>query len=730
MKKVVFFFIGIISLTHINAQSSEISKDSITKLIGASFNITLKGEYNKAYEQLSYALEYGKKTNNDSIIGDAYNCMGVLFYEMKDLDKAEEYYKLSKEALLRANYRSYLVYYYNNMAIVHFDREDFKKAEKSYTKSRDLALELKDTYKALWPTFNIGEIKYKLKDFDSATFYLMEAIKLYQPNTGQQSDIIIKAHRYLGSIYTTKKSYNKALQNFKIADSLALKNDDYPELVRIEKARMIVYDELKQPEEAKRSLENQIAYLEKNFQKQQDLLKEKNQLEKELFEKESSLNLTKELNKSQNQSLQKIKYFSSALLILFFITVIVIILLYKSNKNRLKLNNRLQFKNKELLEANERIEYASQLKNNFFSTVSHELRTPLYAVTGITDILISERPKKEQVHYLNAMKSSGEHLLSLINNILQINKYDTNKIELNVIEFNVEEVINNIIHGLSYLKKENNNVIHVEIDDSIPKRLKGDSIKLSQIIINLLSNALKFTKNGNIWLYVNRVECDLESKEKVTLKICVKDDGIGISKQMQTRIFEDFYQESVKLNRNYEGVGLGLAIVKRLLFAMNGEIQVESKPNEGSCFSIILKFKCKKELIEKQKKNAHNKNKNLNNKTVLVVDDNKINQMITKRILKTGNANVVVIDNGFDAIEMVKNQDFDIVLMDIHMPKMNGYETTKKIRIFNKKIPIIALTAIDIGDNKKKISNAGMNGFISKPFEMEHFYIKLNEFLA
>lgn len=464
---------------------------------------------------------------------------------MKDLDKAEKYYKLSKEALLRANYRSYLIYYYNNMAIVYFDRGDLINSEKHYTKSRNLALELNDTYKVLWPTFNIGEIKYELKDYESAAFYLKEAIKLYQPDSGQQLNIIIKSYRYLGIINSANEDYKKALQNFEVADSIALKNKEYPELVNIEKARAEVFERLNHQEGVRKSLENQITYLEKSFQKQQDLLKKKTQLEKELFEKESSLNLTKELNKNQKKSLQKIKYISIGLLILFLITVYTMVLLYRLNKKRLQLNTSLQIKNYELLEAKEKTEHASQLKNNFFSTISHELRTPLYAVTGITDILINEDPKKEQVHYLNALKSSGEHLLSLINNILQINKYDSKKIELNSIEFNIEEIVNNIKNALSYLKKENNNTVHIEIDQDIPKKIKGDSIKLSQIIINLLGNALKFTENGNIWIKVRKQENEVLRDNEVMLKISIEDDGIGISEQMQSRIFEDFYQESM-----------------------------------------------------------------------------------------------------------------------------------------------------------------------------------------
>jgi signal transduction histidine kinase len=729
MKKNAFIFIYFISIIYSSAQSPKRHKDSIFKLIYESFIISNKGEYSKAYKQLSFALEYGKKNDNDSIIGEAYNCIGGIFFSIGDYNNAEKNYMLSKEALVRANYKSYLIYHYNNIANLYFEKKDYVNAEKKYKQSRDLALELNDTYKLLWPTFNIAEIKYKLKDYTNASFYLKETIRLYQPDTEQQLSIIIDSYTYLADINAKKENYVEALENLRSAEIIALKYCYYVGLISIEKDRTILFDKLNQSENAKKSMANQIIYLENNFESQQSLLEEKNKLERNLFERESSLNLTKELNKNQKQSIQKIKYFALALLTLFFITISVVILLYRSNKNRLKLNNRLQRKNKELLETKEKTEYASQLKTNFFSTISHELRTPLYAVTGITDILIDQNPKKEQIQYLNALKSSGEHLLALINNILQINKYDANKIELNNIEFNIEEVINNLKSALSYLKKENNNTIHIHIDDNIPKKLKGDSVKLSQIIINLVGNALKFTINGNIWLNVDCIDCESENKEVVILKIHIKDDGIGISKQMQTRIFEDFYQESVQLNRNYEGAGLGLAIVKRLLDAMGSKIYVESEPNKGTSFSFNLSFKYEKDYGRVMKNTNDNQNTSLKNKTILVVDDNAINQMITKRILETKNANVVVIDNGDDAIDLMKKHNFDVVLMDIHMPKMNGYEVTEIIRGFNKTTPIIALTAVDINENKEKMSSSGMNGVISKPFQLEHFYVELFKFI-
>ena len=278
--------------------------------------------------------------------------------------------------------------------------------------------------------------------------------------------------------------------------------------------------------------------------------------------------------------------------------------------------------------------------------------------------------------------------------------------------------------SLTYLKKENNNTIEINIKNDVPIRLKGDSLKLSQILINLLSNALKFTHNGHILL---AIEVKEKLNDTIMLHFSIEDNGIGISEDLQSKIFEDFYQESMHLERNYEGTGLGLAIVKRLLTAMGSKIEIKSTQGKGSNFYFDLHLEITN--TENTKNDKVTDFIDLADKHILIVDDNQINQMITKRILEKKKAIITVVDSGIEAIKSVEKNNYAIILMDIHMPKMNGYTATQNIRKFNSTVPIIALTAVKLDENKEKIYASGMNGIIIKPFRLENFFSEIQKFI-
>jgi len=709
------------------SQDYNISKDSIAKVISKSFILSSEGDHEEAIKLQNYALEWADRKNNDSIRGEAYHCMAVVYFLMEDYEKSKALYAKSLPALKKVNYKSYMIYHHNNLGELLNLEGDKKNAKIQLELARNMALEEKLTYNAFWPTHNLAMISYEQGDFEEAKTFFEYVIKTFQPNTEQQPTVRVNSHNYLAKIYYNKNNNKKALQHLRIADSLGRSTKDYPELIETEKLRYLISKNSILNSKANAALLRQIGYLKKNAELQKEQSKSNFKLQQKLLKNEKQLELTSKISQERKMALKTSRRYTYITLFFLLLTALISFLLFKSNKARLKLNQNLLIKNNELIVAKEKTEHASNLKTNFYSTISHELRTPLYAVNGITDILIEQKPRENQREYLNTLKSSGEYLLALINNVLQINKFDAKKIELNEIEFNLREMINNIKRALNYLKKENNNVILLDIDSSIPKILKGDSLKLSQIIINLLSNALKFTNNGNITLSVKKMESDV--LDSINLKISIKDEGIGISKEMQDKIFDDFFQESMQLDRNYEGIGLGLAIVKRLLKAMDSEIKVTSIPGNGATFYFNVNLKVSEEKTIVKHDTPQADFSSFKDKSVLVVDDNSINQMITKRILLGKKINVTVVDNGFDAIEKAKHNDFDAILMDIHMPKMNGYEATKGIREFNTKVPILALTAIQINGNKDKILNSGMNGIIVKPFVLENFFNELKRFI-
>ena len=404
--------------------------------------------------------------------------------------------------------------------------------------------------------------------------------------------------------------------------------------------------------------------------------------------------------------------------------------LYKNNNLRAKANTLLQDKNTELQMAKEKAEKASMVKAEFLSTITHELRTPMYAVTGLIHLLLEENPKPEQKEHLRSLQFSGEYLLNLINNILDLNKLEANKVEIEKTTFNLRKRLNDLLIALKKSADDRKNSLKLEFDPDIPDKLDGDSVKLSQVLINLIGNSLKFTQNGDVVIRVSKLA---EKNNKITLHFEIEDNGVGISKKKQKSIFDSFSQASLQINRKFGGTGLGLSIVKSLLQLMGSRIQLESQLGKGSkfWFDLVLEVSAQDATEEKGKKHLDENEYGLfENKHILVVEDNKINQMITRKILEKRNIKCQVADNGMDAIKLVETNDFDVVLMDIHMPGISGIEATQEIRKFKPQLPIIALTAVTIEENLDEFYRVGFNEIILKPLKTEEFFEQIHRSLT
>ena len=427
-----------------------------------------------------------------------------------------------------------------------------------------------------------------------------------------------------------------------------------------------------------------------------------------------------ELNESRNRSE------ITAILTSAFLTIISLLAvsLFRNNQIKLKTNDLLQTKNRELQTARDAAVQAMEAKTNFLSTVSHELRTPLYAVTGLAHLLLEENPSDNQKEHLKSLKFSGDYLLNFINDILQINKIDADKLEALNMEFNLKKVLADVISSLQQSAKENRTKIILEYDESIPKHLMSDPIKLSQIFMNLVGNALKFTKNGEVHVIAKLLK---KEEEEVTIYFEVKDNGIGISVEQQQNIFDSFEQGSIQINREYGGTGLGLTIVKSLLGLFDSKIQLKSTLGQGSSFFFELVLKSKDSVVDDIPFEITQKDYDLNGLHVLVVEDNKINQVITKKMLEKRGVSCEIAGNGNTAVEMANTSQYDGILMDIHMPGISGVEATIEIRKFDSDTPIIALTAISLDDSLESFYSAGCNDVVTKPFKPEVFYQKIGE---
>ena len=379
----------------------------------------------------------------------------------------------------------------------------------------------------------------------------------------------------------------------------------------------------------------------------------------------------------------------------------------------------------ELIKTQKAMRKAIAAKEDFLSTMSHEIRTPLNGVIGISNVLVMDDHLESQKENLKVLKYSSEHLLALINDILDYNKMEGGNIEFENTDFNFKALVKSIKKTFKFQAGEKGVDFTVDIDYKIPKYLKGDKTRLSQVLNNLLSNAIKFTHEGEINLVVENVS---ENDKAVTLLFEVQDTGIGISLDKLDRIFEKFKQADSSISSMYGGTGLGLAICKKLLLMQNSDLKVKSVPDIGSKFYFVLTFDKSVQNVDGsfQALPIQAVSEDIKGIRVLVAEDNRINQIVISKYLEKWDIIYDVVDNGKEAVDKYNKYHYDLILMDLQMPKMNGYEASKKIlkiaEVKGQKISIVALTASAQLDVKFKAEKTGMTGFVTKPFKSADLY--------
>jgi two-component system, sensor histidine kinase len=383
----------------------------------------------------------------------------------------------------------------------------------------------------------------------------------------------------------------------------------------------------------------------------------------------------------------------------------------------------------ELIRARQIAEDAAKAKQQFLSTMSHEIRTPLNAIINTSHLLLEESPRQDQLDNMNILRFSAEGLLQLINEILDYSKIDSGKIEFESLDFDLRLLASRIISTLEHNALQKGLSLKVNIDDAVPSILKGDAARLSQVILNLLGNAIKFTNQGSVTLAVNVKNVEEETTE---LTFRVTDTGIGIPEEQQQRIFDSFTQASSSTTRTYGGTGLGLSIARMLLDLQGSSLTLQSRVNEGSTFAFSLKFQTGSLMTLSEPEIIPFGYPSLKGLRVLVVEDNAINQKIVSKILTKWEATVDLAENGLTAVEKVKNNHYHLVLMDLHMPEMNGYEASMTIRKiegpYYHNLPIIAVTATAFEEERSRISSFGMNGYLIKPFTPPELYEKISHY--
>ncbi|MBD1394960.1 PAS domain-containing hybrid sensor histidine kinase/response regulator [Mucilaginibacter glaciei] len=379
----------------------------------------------------------------------------------------------------------------------------------------------------------------------------------------------------------------------------------------------------------------------------------------------------------------------------------------------------------ELITAKEKAERSSHFKSEFLSIMSHEIRTPMNAVIGTTNLLLSENPRPEQLEYLNTLKFSSENLLAIINDILDYNKIEAGKLLLNHAPFNIHQLVQNVRQSFYAKALEKNLEIELHTDSSIPEYVMGDQTRLGQILINLVNNAVKFTSVGKVSIVLEQEQIN---DAEVLINFKVIDTGIGISAESLEVIFDPFIQEEQVINHEYGGTGLGLAITKRLIELYQSSIKVISDLGKGTQFSFAILFDLAEvALPATMNPIIVNVPMNLSGMNILVVDDNRMNIMIASKFLKKWQANVDEALNGQIAVNMATNKVYDMIIMDLQMPVMDGFEASRQIKKLYPDMPIIAFTADAMPETHNKAFEAGMCDYLTKPFVPEALFEKITQ---
>lgn len=727
MRILLLFFILINNFLYSQRNNSIGKIDSVAYYSNFRNSSISANKYKDALYYTQKAINYSQgkfKIEEEAI--QTYN-LGKIYYDVKKYDDAIKILNKSINLFKALRPSSTFASAYYFLGVSYLKKNNVSNAQICIEKAQTLyhKLEITDTFDLI----NLQQgIIFKLNGKNNLASSIFNAI-ISKPDTQNILDTKTEALYQIGTLEIAQNRNNLALTYFNKALVLNEKNKNLEQKSAILLALSNVYEKM---------LDKNNAY---SFLKQHTNLEESISIsdneklgvndydefkESERLKEVAQANIVAKQQESANKFSKLISILAIALI---SILSLLSLSLYKNNIIRTQSNLLLEEKNRELILAKEKAEKASNARAEFLSTVSHELRTPLNAINGIAHLLLEENPKKTQMNYLESLKYSGNYLTTFINDILEINKIDSNKIELETINFNLKQLLENIQNSLKELASDNNNKFNIEIDQEIPNNLIGDPTKLSQIILNLINNALKFTQNGNVDVIAKLVSLEHEEQKEAIISFEVMDTGIGIAEDKLETVFDSFSQGSVEINRKYGGTGLGLTIVKKLVNLLGGKIKLESVIDKGTSFSFELLFKVGDVVLQIEQKPTIYDNSSLLNKKILIVEDNKINQMVSKKMLENKGIQCEIIDNGEEAIEIARNNEFDMILMDVHLPGINGTIAAKKIRKFDSKTPIIALTAISLNENRENLMSYGMTDVITKPFVPEDFYAVIAKYM-
>lgn len=684
--------------------------DSVNVLIKLSHKQNLSSNYNETLKYATLAYKLAKTSNNKAIQGESTICLASAYHMIGDNDTAEQHFEkalqLGKELdnyFLIASCQNGLANIYSN------DLETADKAAEYYQEAIKYAIAANNVEHTFITYINISEMYLGYGNADKAYPNILKA--------EENLDKIEKTVPIYGCLlnldyakyFMLKKQNQKALDYIERSVKIAEESKLYLDLIEIYEIKSEIHQQAKDYDLAIASIKKQQYYKDLNFNSEKSRQLEEIKANFEVGRYEDEAKVTKERTRN----------IIMTALGMLLLAIIVFVL---NNLKRKRLANAvLKKKNEELELAKREAERVNQLKSDLLINISHELRTPVYGIIGITSMLMDESKEyASEKELLGALKFSGDNLKNLVNNILRHEEIESKNISLNQKPTNLHQLIIDSVSPFMMQARENQNGLVLNIASAISKVYDIDDDKLSEILVNLISNANKFTNGGKIEL---KVDLKKQDDNTDTILFTISDTGVGMPEEKLETIFDSFKQ--VQTNTVY-GAGLGLAIAKHLIEAMGGEIDVKSELHKGSEFSFTVDFQVSSET-EDELSIMTTVNENL---SILVVEDNKINQLVTRKLLSKIGYECTISENGLEAVEACKLKNYDLILMDINMPVMNGLDATKAIKLFKPELTIIALTALEISEIKNDCDEAGLDDVINKPINEDQLEIVINKNLS
>lgn len=720
---ILFFFLLLPKFNF--AQTIVRNKIEATQVLKKSIESFDRLDCKESLEYAQIVLKYSLEKDDYLNSAKSYNIIGLNCEQFSDLNKAIIFYKKGIEFAYKANDTKLLDYLYNNLGnIYYFQLDDPKTGLVYYLKCYEYSKKSQDKVEIAFTELNIADVYINSLDLKKGKFYLDRILPVVIET--KDYEMYITYYALLANYYANKNEVSNADATYNLVVNKFKEN----KIEQLKSNEVDIYEKIFKFYKKNNDIVKALHFLEKH-DSLQDALNSRDRNKEIKFSSTTIdvLEMNNKIQKSESEKkVQDQKILASNKILkmtLFFAGILLIFLIYmfKNYLDYRNLNKKLFDSNEQLKVANIKSEEASLLKSQFLSNVSHELRTPLYGVIGMADIIESEYVELKKNKYFNALKFSSNYLLSLINDVLNVYKIEDTKFELVYDNVEIRKEIGVIRESLDIIAKSNKNELNIEVSDAVPQYVKTDLTRFSQILINLISNSLKFTKNGVVSIKLQLLEEDTIQK----IQIQIEDNGIGIPEEYLDKIFEKFVQVDVNLNEQYKGTGLGLSIVKRLVDLFKGEISVKSKMNIGTVFTVKIPYIIADEKVILQQKNILETKKNKIHLKILIVEDNKINQMVTKKLLDKSEHSCKIAENGLEAIALAEKHKFDLILMDIHMPVLNGFDASKKIRELGILTPIIALTASDKNEIINEMAINGINDVLVKPFEVKDLQIIIDK---